>query len=222
MHFAGSTARETAHSPVTMNDPIIPRKEFRVLPPASVLLVAAGIPLVLWLLYGREGADSASKVTVVMPESSSVAVTAPSPAAIVPPADSIEGSQPATAAIPPPPEIHTAKDLNVLADGPWPVAEKVRLLSAAARITHPDNMAGEAAKRLVWIVKDSDYAALMTQVIFDPQTPREALETIALNIHSRSLETVKPILERLAVSPDHPLHSEAADTLAFYRQAAAQ
>ena len=80
-------------------------------------------------------------------------------------------------------------------------------------------MPSEAAKRLVFIVKDADYPALMGPVLFDPQMPVEVLESIALNMHSRPPEVVKPLLERLAASPDHPLHTEASETLAFHRQA---
>ncbi len=206
-----------------MNTPTLPSRRFSILPSNSILLFAVGIPLVLWLFYGGENPEPGTSGTI---DATAAVVTdaqgtaGSKVAGVHPQSTAATPAPPATAApLPPLPAIQTLKDLNTIADGPWPVAEKIRLLTAAARLANPSNMPSEAAKRLVFIVKDADYPALMAPVLFDPQMPVEVLESIALNMHSRPPEVVKPLLERLAASPDHPLHIEATETLAFHRQA---
>jgi hypothetical protein len=105
--------------------------------------------------------------------------------------------------------------LNALADGPLPLAEKVKALSAVA-MGADAKFGAKAAERLAFIVGRDDYAAMLKPLIVDPKLPSAAREVLALNLYDRpfklSLTTWSAILE----NPTHPMAAEAADALKFH------
>lgn len=203
-----------------MNQPAIPTRSSRRAALRFVLFMACGISLVLWLLHTPEengGREPAAAAKAVRPEAAPPEVNGTAPPER--PAPAAPGGAPVPSPLPALPAVATVKDLNSLADGPWPVADKVAALTEIMRRPGGGDLPQQAAQRLVWLVKDGDYQALMAPLALDASMPAPVLDAIALNIHSRRLEVVQPLLERLAATPGHPLATEAAETLEFHRRA---
>lgn len=115
----------------------------------------------------------------------------------------------------PVPAVTTTAEMNQLADSNAPLEQKLAALAAVMR--SPDSrMAGEAARRAVYLIKASDYPSHGAALLQDTTLSPSAMQVLGLNVHDRDVALTLPVLARIRDMSAHPLRAEAGDVLAFY------
>ena len=148
-----------------------------------------------------------------------------SPAAATIPAEQTTSANPTTSPQTAPPSTSnsagsiqmpkTAAELNALADGPLPLANKMDILSRLMHHGTPAE-AKAAAVRSVFIVKNGQYKETLLPLLLDSSLKPEAMIVLGMNLHERPLEVMLPSWIALRDQPNHPLHEEAADAVRFH------
>lgn len=109
----------------------------------------------------------------------------------------------------------TTTELNALADGPLPLANKMDILGKLMRQGTPAE-AKAAAVRSVFIVKNGQYKESLLPLLLDSSLKPEAMIVLGMNLHERPLEVLLPSWIALRDQPNHPLHEEAMDAVRFH------
>lgn len=191
--------------------------------PTRLLIVTSSAALLV-LLYQRQQSDpvfaSTSPASAVSPAVASATTGSASNQSPVPAPNAREAlpanqaaAVPAPTALPAVPD--NIKDLNQMADGPFPLPARMAVLSKLMMDAPPD-LAKAAAVRSVFVVRNADYASQLQPLLVAGEMKREALDVLSLNLYDRPLEIQLPALAAIRDRAGHPLHAMASDALVFH------